>query len=62
VVCRSIGGTGFDRDLRAVSEVSRSTDGRRSVLVVKEIEWYRWAWSGRPAPALEVPAELVWVE
>jgi hypothetical protein len=52
----------FERDLRAVDEVREDDDGHRTLLVVREVDWYRWAWTGRIPAAMEVPADQVWVE
>ncbi|MBE1486508.1 hypothetical protein [Plantactinospora soyae] len=50
------------RDLRAVTEVHTSADGDICVRVTAELDWYRWAWSGRPPTTLEVPVHLLWIE
>lgn len=50
------------RDLRAVTEVYTSADGDICVRVTTELDWYRWAWSGRPPTTLEVPVHLLWIE
>jgi hypothetical protein len=55
-------GQTFERDLRAVGEVRESAGGHRTLLVVREIDWYRWAWTGRIPAAMEVPAEQAWIE
>jgi hypothetical protein len=54
--------TGEQRDLRAVTEVYTSTEGDICVRVATELDWYRWAWSGRPPTTQEVPVHLLWIE
>nr|WP_246656483.1 MULTISPECIES: hypothetical protein [Dactylosporangium] len=55
--------TGRDqRDLRAVTEAYNSAEGDICIRVCREIEWYRWAWSGQPPKTLEVPIHLLWAE
>jgi hypothetical protein len=53
---------GERRDLRAVTELHTSDDGDICVRVAIELDWYRWAWSGRAPSTLEVPVHLLWVE
>jgi hypothetical protein len=63
VVCLAPGAPpAFHRARRAVSEVYRTADQSAAVLVVTEIEWYRWTWTGRTPKAMEMPAEQVWIE
>jgi hypothetical protein len=50
------------RDLRAVTEPYSSDDGDICVRVARELDWYRWAWSGQVPKTLEVPVHLLWVE
>jgi hypothetical protein len=50
------------RDLRAVTEPFTSSDGDICVRVATELEWYRWAWSGRTPKTLEVPVHVLWLE
>lgn len=50
------------RDLRAVTELHTSVDGDICVRVTTEVEWYRWACSGRSPKTQEVPVHLLWVE
>lgn len=50
------------RDLRAVTELHTNADGDICVRVAAELDWYRWAWSGRSPKTLEVPVHLLWVE
>lgn len=50
------------RDLRAVTEVHSGADGDICIRVTTEVEWYRWAWSGRSPRTREVPVHLVWIE
>ncbi|WP_433082787.1 hypothetical protein ACQP1P_02760 [Dactylosporangium sp. CA-052675] len=55
--------TGRDqRDLRAVTEAYNSAEGDICIRVCRELEWYRWAWSGQPPKTLEVPIHLLWAE
>jgi hypothetical protein len=51
-----------ERDLRAVTEMHTNNDGDICVRVAPELEWYRWAWSGRAPRTLEVPVHLLWIE
>lgn len=53
---------GERRDLRAVTELHTSDDGDICARVTTELDWYRWAWSGRAPKTLEVPVHLLWVE
>ncbi|MCW2640124.1 MAG: hypothetical protein JWP76_2430, partial [Dactylosporangium sp.] len=32
------------------------------VRVTTELDWYRWAWSGKAPKTLEVPVHLLWLE
>jgi hypothetical protein len=50
------------RDLRAVTEIHTNDSGDICARVAKELEWYRWAWSGRAPRTLEVLVHLLWVE
>jgi hypothetical protein len=50
------------RDLRAVTEPYASSDGDLCVRVTTELDWYRWAWSGKAPKTLEVPVHLLWLE
>jgi hypothetical protein len=50
------------RDLRAVTELHTGADGDICVRVTTELEWYRWAWSGKAPKTLEVPVHVLWVE
>lgn len=52
----------FERGWRAVSEVHQSTGGRPILLVVHELDWYRWAWTGRIPQAMEIPVDNTWAE
>ncbi|WP_432984813.1 hypothetical protein [Dactylosporangium sp. CA-233914] len=55
--------TGRDqRDLRAVTEAYSGVEGDICVRVCREVDWYRWAWSGQAPKTLEVPIHLLWVE
>ena len=53
---------GERRDLRAVTELHTSDDGDICARVATELDWYRWAWTGRAPSTLEVPVHLLWVE
>jgi hypothetical protein len=53
---------GERRDLRAVTELHTSDAGDVCARVAVELDWYRWAWSGRAPSTLEVPVHLLWVE
>jgi len=53
---------GERRDLRAVTELHTNDGGDICAKVATELDWYRWAWSGRTPRTLEVPAHLLWVE
>jgi hypothetical protein len=50
------------RDLRAVTELHTSESGDICARVATELDWYRWAWSGRQPKTLEVAVHLLWVE
>lgn len=50
------------RDLRAVTELHTSEEGDICARVATELDWYRWAWSGRAPRTLEVPVNSLWVE
>ncbi|MEV8513411.1 hypothetical protein [Dactylosporangium sp. NPDC051484] len=55
--------TGKDqRDLRAVTDAYSGAEGDICVRVCREVDWYRWAWSGQPPKTLEVPIHLLWAE
>src|SRR3982751_2840956 len=49
------------RDLRAVTELHTNELGDVCARVAAELDWYRWAWSGKPPKTLEIPAHLLWV-
>lgn len=53
---------GEGRDLRAVTELHTSDVGDICARVTTELDWYRWAWSGKTPRTLEVPVHLLWVE
>jgi hypothetical protein len=53
---------GERRDLRAVTELHTSDDGDICARAATELDWYRWAWTGRAPRTLEVPVHLLWVE
>jgi hypothetical protein len=53
---------GERRDLRAVTELHTSDAGDVCARIAAELDWYRWAWSGRTPSTLEVPVHLLWVE
>jgi hypothetical protein len=50
------------RDLRAVTEAYADARGGVSVRVAAELDWYRWAWSGKAPKTLEVDLGHLWVE
>ncbi|MFI5897996.1 hypothetical protein ACIA5D_48730 [Actinoplanes sp. NPDC051513] len=50
------------RDLRAVTELHTNDVGDICARVAGELDWYRWAWSGKAPKTLEVPVHLLWVE
>ena len=50
------------RDLRAVTELHTSEGGSVCARVTTELEWYRWAWSGKSPRTLEIDATKLWVE
>ncbi|HYN96305.1 MAG TPA: hypothetical protein VES42_20880, partial [Pilimelia sp.] len=50
------------RDLRAVTELHAGADGDICVRVAAELDWYRWAWSGKTPRTLEVPVHELWAE
>jgi hypothetical protein len=50
------------RDLRAVTELYSNAEGDVCLRVTTELEWYRWAWSGKSPSTLEVPVHSLWVE
>lgn len=50
------------RDLRAVTELHTNAEGDICARVTQELDWYRWAWTGRAPQTLEVPVHLLWVE
>ena len=50
------------RDLRAVTELHTSDSGEVCARVAAELDWYRWAWSGRAPSTLEVLVHVLWVE
>ncbi|WP_442877531.1 hypothetical protein [Dactylosporangium sp. AC04546] len=51
-----------ERDLRAVTEPYNSAEGDICVRVCREVEWYRWGWSGQIPKTMEIPTHLLWVE
>jgi hypothetical protein len=54
--------TGEQRDLRAVTEPYQNADSDICVRITKELDWYRWAWTGQVPKTLEVPVYLLWIE
>ena len=50
------------RDIRAVTEAYADARGGVSVRVAAELDWYRWAWSGKAPKTLEVDLAQLWVE
>jgi hypothetical protein len=53
---------GEQRDLRAVTELHTSDDGDVCARVTTELDWYRWGWSGKTPPTLEVSVYFLWLE
>jgi hypothetical protein len=53
---------GERRNLRAVTELHTNDAGDICARVAAELDWYRWAWSGRMPRTLEVPVHLLWAE
>jgi len=53
---------GERRDLRAVTELHTNDVGDICARVATELDWYRWAWSGKAPKTLEVPVHLLWIE
>lgn len=56
------GADGEHRDLRAVTEPYQNADGDVCVRVSRELDWYRWGWTGQSPRTLEVPVYLLWLE
>lgn len=50
------------RDLRAVTEPHTNADGDICVRISSEVDWYRWAWTGRSPRTRAVPVHLLWVD
>ncbi|WP_433298840.1 hypothetical protein ACQP2F_44585 [Actinoplanes sp. CA-030573] len=61
-VVRMLDDGGERRNLRAVTELHTNDVGDVCARVAGELDWYRWAWSGKAPKTLEVPAHLLWVE
>lgn len=61
--CRAIRAVpdGFLRHLRIVTEVY-DTDGRPTVRICDEADWYRWSFSGATPTVTAVAASDVWIE
>jgi hypothetical protein len=57
-----VGPTGEQRDLRAVTEPYQNAEGDVCVRVSRELDWYRWAWTGQAAKTREIPVYLLWIE
>ncbi len=53
---------GERRNLRAVTEVYQNNDGDICVRIAKELDWYRWTWSGQAPSTIEVPVYVLWAE
>jgi len=53
---------GERRDVRAVTEPHTNDQGEVCIRITTELDWYRWAWSGRTPRTLEVLINLLWVE
>ena len=54
--------TGEQRDLRAVTEPYQNSASDICVRVSRELDWYRWGWTGQQPRSLEVPVYLLWIE
>jgi hypothetical protein len=50
------------RGLRALTEPYQRDDGAICARICKEPDWYRWGAAGIPAPSLETPIYMLWVE
>jgi hypothetical protein len=50
------------RDLRAVTELHTGGQGDICARVATELDWYRWAWSGKAPKTMDVPVHQLWVE
>jgi hypothetical protein len=50
------------RDLRAVTEVYANNAGDLTVRAADEVDWYRWAWSGKAPRTLEISIDELWAE
>ncbi len=50
------------RDLRAVTELHTGDEGDICARVAAELDWYRWAWTGKAPQTMEIPVHLLWVE
>jgi hypothetical protein len=61
-VIRLLDDGGEERDLRAVTELHTNNEGDICARATTELDWYRWAWSGRVPRTLEVSMHLLWVE
>ncbi|MBU2663284.1 hypothetical protein KOI35_07150 [Actinoplanes bogorensis] len=61
-VVRLLDDGGEERDLRAVTELHTNGQGEVCARVTKELDWYRWGWSGHAPRTLEVAAQLLWAE
>jgi hypothetical protein len=65
-VIRAAAGYGSDegefRGLRAVTEPYTNREGRVSARVSEELEWYRWAWAGKPPRTMELDLRVLWLE
>lgn len=57
-----VDGERVGRDLRAVTELHTGVDGDICVRVARELDWYRWAWSGVAPKTMEVPVHVLWAE
>ncbi|WP_249999785.1 hypothetical protein [Actinoplanes sp. M2I2] len=51
-----------ERDLRAVTEIHTNSEGSVCARVTKELDWYRWGWSGHAPRTLEVAVHILWLE
>ncbi|WP_033343539.1 hypothetical protein [Catenuloplanes japonicus] len=50
------------RDLRSVTDLYNNAEGDICLRVAAELDWYRWAWTGKLPKTMEVPVHLAWLE
>ena len=53
---------GFVYDMRAISQIYRSGDGRDVIDIVTEEHYFRWMFIEVTPPSEAFPSHLVWVE